>query len=51
MKNSNSRRQQTSGSRRSGSLALNPYFLEDTALTAWELDRVRSHQIGFVEPR
>jgi hypothetical protein len=51
MKNSNSCRQQSSGGRRSSSLALNPYFIEDTALTAWEFDRVRSHQVGFIEPR
>ena len=51
MRNSNSRRQQTSGGRRSGSLARNPYFIEDTAPSAWELDRVRSHQVGFIEPR
>jgi hypothetical protein len=51
MKNSNSHHQQNPGGRRSSRLALNPYFIEDTALTAGELDRVRSQRIRFVEPR
>jgi hypothetical protein len=51
MKNSTNHHRQSSGGRRSSSLALNPYFLEETALTACELDRVHSHQIAFVEPR
>lgn len=51
MKNSTSRRQETPGSRRSRILALNPCILEVTALTTCELNRVRSYQISFVEPR
>ena len=43
--------EQTSRSRRSSSLALNPYFLGDTALTALELEQEHRHQIRFVEPR
>jgi hypothetical protein len=39
MKDSNGHRLQSSGSRRSGSLAINPYFIEDVALTACELER------------
>ncbi len=51
MKSPNNHHRQSSAGRPSSSLALHPYFLEDTALTACDLDRVRSHQIAFVEPR
>lgn len=51
MTSSNNHHRQSSAARRSSTLALHPFFLEDTAVTAYELDLVRSHQIVFVEPR
>lgn len=50
MKSSNSHHRQSLAGRRSSTLAVNPYFLADTALTSCGLDRVRSHQIAFVQP-
>jgi hypothetical protein len=51
MKNSDSHRLRPSGSRRSSSLALDPYFIEDIAMTAGELERGRSSHIWVIEPR
>jgi hypothetical protein len=50
MRHSNSHRQGT-GSRRSSSLALNPYFIEDIAMTPGELERVRAVHTRVVVPR
>ncbi len=51
MTHSNNRRHQSSESRRSTNLALNPYLIEDTALTRSELERGRTRQVSFIEPR
>jgi len=42
MRHSGSDRRQTTGSGRSGRLALNPYCMEDIAMTAGELYRART---------
>jgi len=48
MKHSSSQHHQSGGSRRSSSLALNPYFIEDIAMTPGELEQMRPREIRFV---
>jgi hypothetical protein len=51
MRHSNSHRRQGTGSCLSSSLALNPYFIEDIAMTPGELERVRAVHTRVVVPR
>jgi hypothetical protein len=51
MKYSPSHRSQSTGSGRSGRLAINPYCIEDTALTPRELARARATDTRVIVPR
>jgi hypothetical protein len=51
MKYSNSQQRRTSGSRSSRSSAVNPYCIEDIAMTPGELRRARGAVITVVGPR
>jgi hypothetical protein len=51
MKYSTSHRGQGTGARRSSRLALSPYLLEDVAITAAELQRVRAADTVVVGSR
>ncbi len=46
-----SHRHQSSGNRRSGSLTLDPYFVEDVGLTPGELILARTTDVVIVIPR
>ncbi len=51
MKYANSHRRHPAEGGRSGRLALNPYCIEDVALTLGELDRARAADTRIVVPR
>ena len=48
---SDSNRHQSSGNRRSSSLTLDPYFVEDVGLTPGELVRARTTDVMVFIPR
>ncbi len=51
MKYSDSHRGRSTGGGRSGRAALNPYYMEDIALTPRDLDRARSIDTRIITPR
>jgi hypothetical protein len=48
MKHSARQHRRSGWSHRSSSLALNPYFIEDIAMTPGEFEQMRSREIRFV---